>query len=216
MSKILRNILFVLTILLFTLSAVFAGGMTQKITVFLNNFNVEINGIKVETDVYGYKNDTFISLTKLAEMLGKGIDTDKKTDTVNIYDIRPLPDSEIKGLWKTVDIVDSFYLFDPKVRSYEGDYYIKEMLFADNGELSVNNVPDPYTLWGDGVVFSGVFKDNEIGDKRTASTYAVKTIKGEQYMFFAYKNGDYMNNGANPILYVLKKYNTAVTAPEFR
>ena len=96
------------------------------------------------------------------------------------------------GKWESVDFVESPERFDPAVKAWNGDLYLKELVFLPKGKSG-----KPWWTWTKGVVMHH-------GDK-TASGYEIKEIKGKKYMFFEWKSGDYVFRGAKPFYYVLKK-----------
>ena len=101
-------------------------------------------------------------------------------------------DPAIVGEWESVDFVESPAKFDPGVKAWDGDLYLKEMTFLPKGKGG-----KPWWTWTKGVVMHS-------GD-RTASAYEIKKIKGRTYMFFEWKSGDYTLRGAKPFYYVLRK-----------
>ncbi len=101
-------------------------------------------------------------------------------------------DPSVIGEWESVDFVESPDKFDPAAQAWHGDLYLKEMTFLPQGKGG-----KPWWTWTKGVVMHH-------GDK-TASRYDIKKIKGQAYMFFEWKSGDYVFRGAKPFYYVLKK-----------
>jgi len=101
-------------------------------------------------------------------------------------------DPAVVGEWESVDFVEGPAKFDPAVKAWDGDLYLKEMVFLPKGKGS-----KPWWTWTKGVVMHR-------GDK-TASSYEIKKIKGQTFMFFEWKSGDYTLRGAKPFYYVLKK-----------
>ena len=101
-------------------------------------------------------------------------------------------DPAVVGQWESVDFVESPERFDPAARAWNGELYLKELVFLPKGKSD-----KPWWTWTKGVVMHH-------GDK-TASAYGIKNIKGQQYMFFEWKSGDYVFRGAKPFYYVLRK-----------
>lgn len=130
--------------------------------------------------VIRHQKPRYYVLKKTAEIRRDNIDLPFKNDPAVI------------GAWRSVDFVESPSEFDPAAKAWNGDLYLKEMTFLPGGKGG-----KPWWTWTSGVVMHH-------GD-RTASRYEIKEIKGEKYMFFEWKSGDYVLRGAKPFYYVLKK-----------
>ncbi|NRW28867.1 hypothetical protein DFH72_002552 [Clostridium beijerinckii] len=70
--------------------------------------------------------------------------------------------------------------------------YLNNLIFDENGKIENKNI-----TWTKDLVLN-------TSDK-TASKYIIKEINGSKYMFFEWKNGDYIERGATPWYYVLKQ-----------
>lgn len=101
-------------------------------------------------------------------------------------------DPAVVGEWESVDFVESPEKFNPAVRVWRGDLYLKELVFLPKGKGG-----KPWWTWTKGVVMHH-------GDK-TASKYEIMKIAGADYLFLEWKSGDYIFRGAKPFYYVLKK-----------
>ena len=101
-------------------------------------------------------------------------------------------DPAVIGAWESVDFVETSANFDPAAIAWTGELYLKELAFLPGGKGG-----KPWWTWTKGVVMHS-------GDK-TASAYEIKKIKGQAYMFFEWKSGDYVLRGMKPNYYVLKK-----------
>lgn len=101
-------------------------------------------------------------------------------------------DPEVIGEWKSVDLVDDVAGFNPDVRRWPADLYLKEMVFKPQGKTF-----KPFWTWGKNVIF-------HLGDK-TASRYEIIEIAGEKYLFFEWITPDVTVKGRKPCYYVLKK-----------
>lgn len=75
----------IITVMLMS-TVVFAGGVKQKIEVMLNSVNLAVNGKPVKADNILYKGTTYVPLRAVAEMLGKDVGWDQKTNTASIND----------------------------------------------------------------------------------------------------------------------------------
>lgn len=67
-------------------TVVFAGGMKKNIEVSLNGINIAVNGQKVKADNIAYNGTTYVPLRAMAEMMGKEVAWDEKTNTASIND----------------------------------------------------------------------------------------------------------------------------------
>ena len=70
--------------------------------------------------------------------------------------------------------------------------YLKELIFLPNGKTTEN-----FRTWTKGLIFHS--------DKKTASKYTIKKIKGSTFMFFEWKNDSYTSGYMKTKYYVLKK-----------
>jgi hypothetical protein len=100
-------------------------------------------------------------------------------------------DPQAVGKWQSVDFVQKIENFDPAVRSWPGDLYLKKFTIYDNGTTS-----EVWT-WTKGWII------NPIG--KTAAKYLIKEIGGLTYMFLEWKSYDYATTKRPPYYYVLKK-----------
>lgn len=123
-----------------------------------------------------------------------------KTDKIDyLFENDPL----VIGEWKAVDFVEQKEKFDPNNLSYIADLYLKKLVFEKEGSLKSvitksNFVSCTQSLtWTKGLVIDK--------NQQTASKYEIKEIKGETYMFYEWKSGDYIYRDMEPKYYVLKK-----------
>ncbi len=101
-------------------------------------------------------------------------------------------DPALPGRWDSVDFVRDPADFKPGVKLFEGDLYLKKLVFLEGGRTAA-----PWWTWTKGVVMHS-------GD-RTAARYIIKKLNGATYMFFEWKSGDYSFKHRKPEYYVLKK-----------
>ncbi|MFW2491613.1 M56 family metallopeptidase [Clostridium chromiireducens] len=113
---------------------------------------------------------------------------------VDKIDYSFINDSEAIGKWESVDFVEKIDNFNPDKKSWNGDLYLTNLIFEENGEIQDKNI-----TWTKDLVLNS--------NKKTASRYIIKEINGSKYMFFEWKNGDYIERGATPWYYVLKQVN---------
>lgn len=114
---------------------------------------------------------------------------DLRTDNIDLPFVN---DPQVLGRWESVDFVEKPEQFDPTAKAWDGDLYLKEMVFLPKGKTG-----HKWETWTRNYVMHH-------GDK-TASRYEIKTIDGREYMFFEWKSGDYTFRGMAPEYYVLEK-----------
>lgn len=122
-------------------------------------------------------------------MSGKEVET-----RVDKIDYPFVNDPEVLGKWQSVDFVQNMDNFNPGVKSWQGDLYLSDLAFDQNGKIEDKNI-----TWTKDLVINA--------NDKTASKYTIKEINGSKYMFFEWKNGDYIERGENPWYYVLKQVN---------
>lgn len=101
-------------------------------------------------------------------------------------------DPGVIGNWTSVDFVETPEKFSAGRRAWQGDLFLKELVFLPDGKS-----PNGWLTWTKGAVLHH-------GDK-TASRYEIRKIGGAEYMFFEWKSGDYTIRHRPPQYYVLKK-----------
>ena len=67
-------------------SGVFAAGVKKNIEVLFNSVNLTVNGNKVNAETIVYNGTTYVPLRATADMLGKEVGWDQKTNTASIND----------------------------------------------------------------------------------------------------------------------------------
>jgi len=109
------------------------------------------------------------------------------------------PDDRLLGRWITIDFVKTIDEFDPAKRNWQGELFLKELTFEDDGRLGWRNEE-----------MSGR-KDHhwtkgKIGlNSQRASLYDLREIDGKTFLFFEWISGDVTIRGQKPAYYVLKK-----------
>lgn len=101
-------------------------------------------------------------------------------------------DPQVIGKWESVDFVRTVEQFNPNKRAWQGDLFLRGLVFKDGGQASW-----PWHGWTKGLL-------THDGD-RTASRYIIKDIGGTSYLFLEWKSGDYTIRHQKPWLYVLRK-----------
>ena len=104
-------------------------------------------------------------------------------------------DPKVIGTWKSVDFVREIEDFKDPEKQWEHEEdrpYLKELIFLPNGKTTEN-----FRTWTKGLIFHS--------DKKTASKYTIKKIKGSTFMFFEWKNDSYTSGYMKTKYYVLKK-----------
>ena len=104
-----------------------------------------------------------------------------------------IDDPNVIGKWVSVDFVKDPNEFTPGQKRCRWDLWFKGITFFKGGTT------DWFGNWTNGLLLSTG------GNLPTASHYIIKTIDGEQYMFFEWKSGDYKILHRKPMYYVLKK-----------
>lgn len=107
-------------------------------------------------------------------------------------DLPFVDDPAVVGRWTSVDFVETINAFQPGPKSFQGDLYLKEMVFLPGGKT-----PHSWQTWTRGVVMHS-------GD-RTASRYEIRRVGDTSYLFFEWKSGDYVLRGQTPKYYVLRR-----------
>lgn len=72
-------------------TASYAAGVKQKIEVMINSVNLQVNGKAVKSDNILYNGTTYVPLRTVAEMLGREVGWDQKTNTASINDKGYIP-----------------------------------------------------------------------------------------------------------------------------
>lgn len=112
-----------------------------------------------------------------------------------------IDDDRIKGEWESVDFVKTVDSFKTGVKSSLEDLYLTKLDIEANGRLTVTTtsgrIPGSSISWTKGLMVNKI--------EKTASKYVIKEINGTTYMFFEWKNGDYVFSGMDPQYYVLRK-----------
>lgn len=86
MNKTTKIIICIALITILLMTTVFAAGVKKNIEVMLNSVNLTVNGKKVVGDTIVYNGVTYVPLRATAEMLGKEVGWDQKTNTVSVND----------------------------------------------------------------------------------------------------------------------------------
>ena len=114
---------------------------------------------------------------------------------------QPFVDNEeMKGTWKSITAVNQIEHFKGKDDVMYPELYLLELGIQDDGKVTGKLSRGSFSS---GLRWTGDTIINE-GDK-TASKCTIKKIKGETYMFYEWKSGDYIIGGEDPGYYVLIK-----------
>lgn len=113
-----------------------------------------------------------------------------------------IDDPNVIGKWVSVDFVNDPQEFTPDQKRWRWNLWFKEMTFYKEGTTNWA------WNWTKGLLLHR-------GGDHTASHYIIKTIDGEQYMFFEWKSGDYIILHRKPMYYVLKKETGAAVADNY-
>ncbi len=102
------------------------------------------------------------------------------------------------GEWQSVDFVEKIEDFNPQKRRFQLDLFLLEIRINEGGEDTYINSNGTFVQrWTQDLIIDDTGK--------TASQCEIKEIHGETYMFYEWKNGDYVYRGMEPKYYVLKK-----------
>ncbi len=107
--------------------------------------------------------------------------------------ILPFEDDPIvHGQWISVDFIKSIRSFDPAKQAWTNDLFLKELTFHPDGTTSHE------WTWTKGRLIS----------EESLSSYTIKEIDGEDYLFTEWMSGDVTLRGQPPKYYVLKRANS--------
>lgn len=135
--------------------------------------------------------------------------TDNKSYTayeIGQWDNIDLPfidDPAVHGIWISMDYVDEMNIFDPKKRTADFTLWLREMDFLPDGRARKrynNNDQSQKAHWTKGTLL-----EQHFGEGGIASAYTLRTINGEDYLFFEWKSGDYIWGKMKPSYYVFRK-----------
>lgn len=136
----------------------------------------------------------------------------QKTDSQDYADYKPtaredkidypfVDDPQVVGKWETVDFVKTIDKFDPHAVIDTSEMILKQFDIAANGQMSIS-LTNGKTFTDTTTWTKGLMLDKK---SKTASKYEIKELDGESYMFYEFKNGDYIYGGMQPQYFVLKK-----------
>lgn len=117
-------------------------------------------------------------------------------------------DSAVLGQWVSVDFVNNPLTFDPKSKHYS-PLYIDSVIFYEGGTFIFRTYyeGDSRTKGPDLRSFSHTWTNEFVilSNDMTTSRYFIATVNDEEYLFFEFKNGDYVYRNATPNYYVFKR-----------
>ncbi len=102
------------------------------------------------------------------------------------YSINPI------GRWISIDYVADIEQFDPQLKTWTNDLYLKDLSFLPDGKTDRS-----FWTWKNGALFHS-------GDQTQAELY-LRKIKGKEYLFLEWISGDVIHRGQPPKYYVLKR-----------
>lgn len=100
-------------------------------------------------------------------------------------------DPKIVGFWKSVDFVQRVEDFDPDVKTWKDELYLKDVRFMANGRTSASWTWTKDWIWH--------------SNGKTKARYKIKEMAGGTYLFLPWLSGDVTIRGQKPRYYVLKK-----------
>jgi subtilisin family serine protease len=114
-----------------------------------------------------------------------------RESSVNVLPHSFTNDPEILGEWESVDFVEFVNDFQPERRRWDGELFLKRIIFMAEGRCS-----KPWT-WTKGWIY-----DNE---DNIRAEYKIREIAGHTYLFFPWLSGDVTIRGMKPCYYVLRR-----------
>ena len=139
---------------------------------------------------------TIINPAEFIALVRKSPHAGKKSDGLTAVSQNPL------GKWQTEDYVRQMNDFIPNVKTWNGEFLIKELEFMGGGKTS------GMWTWRAGTL-------THPGDK-TIAKYVITEIDGTAYMFLESITGDVINRGQKPWYFVLKKVSGGQERPQKR
>lgn len=123
---------------------------------------------------------------------------DKIIDNINI----PFTNDEnVIGKWEFADFVSTIDEFNPIIPTHLIEPYLTFLEFLPLGEMrmgiNLGELDKTSFTWTNGYIINSI--------EQTCSSYIIKEINGQLYLFFEWKSGDYVYNGLNPKYYILRK-----------
>ncbi len=165
-----------------------------KIKSDTNEETNTIAGTNEETNTIADVNE---ETNTLEETFGK-----PSTEIIDGVDCTFINDQDAIGKWETVDFVKDIDDFVPNVTSWPEDLYLLSIKLLPDGEMPKIVADSPYEIVASSTWTKGYIFDHH---EKTAGKYTIKEIDGINYMFWEWKNGDYVRSGTKPSYYVLKQ-----------
>jgi len=110
-------------------------------------------------------------------------------------------DPQLVGKWECVDFVETMDEFKAGGISWRGSLFLTQFDISENGRMrgstSDSELPEGFLTWTKGFIIDK--------QDKMASKYEIKDLKGDTYLFYEWKSGDYKFGGEQPGYYVLKK-----------
>lgn len=110
-------------------------------------------------------------------------------------------DAQMRGEWKSVDFVKEIGEFQPGRSNWQGGLFLIGLRLDQNGKVTMTSTSGttvaPYLTWTKGLIIQK--------EDKTAAKCEVKAMNKTLYMFYEWKDGDYIFRGMKPRYYVLIK-----------
>lgn len=136
MKKVLKSLIIGILVTALLLSITFARGTKETIEVMFNAVNLTVNRQKVDADTIVYNGTTYVPLRAAAEMLGKEVGWDQKTQTASINDkinteadikVEVVKLENVKDTKELINYLeDNFSILDTVIGSTSFTFYIME------------------------------------------------------------------------------------------
>lgn len=171
MRKELRGFVIgiIMTVVLMS-TIVFAGGVKEKIEVVLNSVNLSVNGNPVKADNILYKGTTYVPIRSVAEILGKKVEWDGKTNTASINDkdnivdkIGPANKYEYIGRDSNGKALYSFKINKITTMSERNEYSDKNPDQVILIDYTYKNIADPEEVYISDIYFKVIDSKGKIG-----------------------------------------------------
>jgi bla regulator protein BlaR1 len=182
---------------------IFLTGET-KAKIDTNGGTETIADTNKEKNAKADTNEETNTITDIYEETNTKADTIGETSTqiIDGVDCTFVDDQDAIGKWETVDFVKDIDDFVPNVISWPEDLYLLSIKLLPNGQMPKIDADSsdeivPCSTWTKGYIINHY--------EKTAGKYTIKEIDGTSYMFWEWKNGDYVRSGTKPYYYVLNK-----------
>ena len=107
-------------------------------------------------------------------------------------------DPQVLGQWTTVDFVRTPEAFRPNQQSWQGDLFVKNLHFKEQGIVE-------WCLGEDYMKINHQWTKGKLIDDELPAKYFIEAYEDGEYLFMEWNSGDVTIRGQKPAYYVLKK-----------